>query len=242
MFVSAREGSGPLTIVGWYADASFTEEYRPRPEYQQSGFETDDEGNQFIYCVLSPLAVLIPPERRTLTVRGDHLRRSPIVYARGGARDKPWRQELVEVAVRAISDFGSYANGSERVVAPTIQYPDAEHRREVERRAVERVRAYLASHGYHVEDRQSDRCGDDLLALRNRQPSELHVEVKGTSLAGERFYITRNEYGYIDDPRWRLVIVSDVLNRATLRMLGKADVQREFRFDPIAWIVTPRTD
>src|SRR5216683_2353302 len=58
MFVAAREGSGPLTIVGWYADASFTEEYRPRPEYPQSGFETDDEGNQFLYCVLSPLAVL----------------------------------------------------------------------------------------------------------------------------------------------------------------------------------------
>jgi hypothetical protein len=102
------------------------------------------------------------------------------------------------------------------------------------------VRGYFRQRGYAVRDRQADKCGYDLLALRKRDKSEFHVEVKGTSLLGESFFITRNEYGYIDNPKWRLALVTDALSSATLRLLDAREVWRRFRFEPMTWIVVAR--
>jgi hypothetical protein len=66
------------------------------------------------------------------------------------------------------------------------------------------------------------------------------VEVKGTSLLGESFFISRNEYLYIDDPRWRLALVTDALNEATLRLLNAHAVRRQFTFEPMTWIAAAR--
>lgn len=42
IFVVARNGNGPLTVVGWYENAKFQREYTPRPEYEAGiDFETD---------------------------------------------------------------------------------------------------------------------------------------------------------------------------------------------------------
>lgn len=91
-----------------------------------------------------------------------------------------------------------------------------------------------------VEDRQAAKCGYDLLALRKRDGSELHVEVKGTSLLGEGFFISRNEYLYIDEPRWRLALVTDALNEAKLRLLDAHTARREFTFEPMTWIAAAK--
>jgi len=41
IFVSARNGNGPLTVVGWYEHATFEREYQERPEYESGqNFET----------------------------------------------------------------------------------------------------------------------------------------------------------------------------------------------------------
>src|SRR5438105_964049 len=48
IFVSARNGNGPLTVVGWYDNAIFHEEYAERREYFTSeDFETDVQGKRY---------------------------------------------------------------------------------------------------------------------------------------------------------------------------------------------------
>jgi len=52
VFVAAHNGNGPLTVVGWYENASFEPEYKERPEYKTGiDFETDVDGYSYIYCV-----------------------------------------------------------------------------------------------------------------------------------------------------------------------------------------------
>jgi hypothetical protein len=66
------------------------------------------------------------------------------------------------------------------------------------------------------------------------------VEVKGTSLLGESFFVSRNEYRYIDNSRWRLALVTDALNRATVRILSADEARRQFTFEPMTWIAVTR--
>ncbi len=40
--------NGPLTVIGWYENATLTDGYKPRPEYELSGgFETEADGESF---------------------------------------------------------------------------------------------------------------------------------------------------------------------------------------------------
>jgi hypothetical protein len=147
VFVAARDGSGPLTIVGWYENAVFSREYIPRPEYQETGFETDDDGNQYLYCVSSDRVLLIPLELRTTTIDGSHFRRAPIIYARGGQRSEPWRGALAAVAEDMLTRF-TFVDAN-----LVLQNASAEHGREVEGQAIDRARRHLTELGYSVLDR-----------------------------------------------------------------------------------------
>ena len=71
--------------------------------------------------------------------------------------------------------------------------------------------------------------------------AELHVEVKGTSLIGERFFISRTEREYMSNSKWRLALVSDALGKPVLRMLNARQVSAEFVFDPMTWMVGRKT-
>lgn len=99
IFVSARNGNGPLTVVGWYEQATFEREYQQRPEYESGhDFKTDVHGNKYVYCISSSSDQLITVENRNTTVPGDHFRRTPIIYARGNGQDDEWREELAILA------------------------------------------------------------------------------------------------------------------------------------------------
>lgn len=105
IFVAARNGGGPLTVVGWYDDAVFNKEYQIRPEYQlPSGFDKDSEGNEYTYCVHAEKGQLIPESERKIIVPGDHFKKSPIIYARRGKSSDQdlWRQEFVEIAKEVV--------------------------------------------------------------------------------------------------------------------------------------------
>lgn len=103
IFVSARNGNGPLTVVGWYEQAIFEREYQQRPEYEFGDFRTDVHGNQYVYCISSSSAHLIPVENRNITVPGDHFRRTPIIYAIGNGQDDEWREELAILAEEIVA-------------------------------------------------------------------------------------------------------------------------------------------
>ena len=233
IFVAAERGQGPLTVVGWYDHAQLEDEYQDRPEYGANvEFETDVEDVKFMYCIVSDSATLIPTADRTITISGKHFRRSPIVYVRGTESKDTWRTELAKFAVKMVKT-------SERVFQkagmPSVNFPDAKHRKKVEKAAINAVRTLLGRKGYNIRDRQKDYCGYDLLATRKRQPKELHIEVKGTSTSEMQFFMTENERNYMNNPKWRLAIVTSALTRPNVNMLNANQTQRAFNFSPIAW-------
>lgn len=230
IFVSARNGNGPLTVVDWYENATFCEEYTPRPEYDTTpSLERDVHGQKYSYCIEAERAHLIPTSLRSQIISGDHFKRTPILYARGNGKMEPWRRALASdaEAIRA-------KNTKTRSGPPTFVFPDAAHRMRVEKAAIAEAKKYLLTE-HHVRDRQKDNCGYDLLARHRATSNELHVEVKGTSSAIMHFYLSKKEFDYMHIPQWRLIVVCEALGRPRLEIFTAQEARRVFAIDPFAW-------
>ena len=231
IFVSARNGNGPLTVVGWYEDATLHSEYAARPEYStEDDFENDIHGAKYGYCISASTAHLIPVTARIQTISGDHFKRSPVLYARGNGKDDSWRDQLADLAETLIA---ASPEGTD-TPPPRIAFADAAHRKQVELAAIEAAKSFLRV-DHVITDRQKDNCGYDLLARNRKTGAELHVEVKGTSGAVKHFYMTRGEYRYMPSPQWRLIMVTDALVKPQLTLLTQRDVKRLFMLEPFAW-------
>lgn len=236
IFVSARRGTGPLTVVGWYDNATLHPEYFDRPEYNgESDFPTDVHGARFGYCISSSTAHLLPVPSRTQTVSGDHFKRSPVLYVRGNGKNDVWRRELAKLAEKLVANPPTDTDKP----PPTIAFPDAEHRKRVELAAVAAAKKLL-SKAHKVTDRQKDNCGFDLLARNRKTGEELHVEVKGTSGQTMHFYLTRREFRYMSTPQWRLLIVTDALTDPKPTLFTQKEAKRCFDIEAFAWEATVR--
>lgn len=238
IFVSAQNGNGPLTVVGWYKNAFFELEYCERPEYALGqDFATDVNNNKYVYCISSGLALLIPTENRNILVPGDHFKRTPIVYVRGNGKNDKWRLELATLAEEIAAKKPSIKEDKKY-----SGFPDHEHRNAVENASIIAAIQYLEGTGnsYKITDKQSDKCGYDLLATRAREPKELHVEVKGTSLCDMRFYMTDNEKKYMHNPKWRLIIVTNALENPKVSLLNATEVEKKFQFKAFSWEAFPK--
>jgi len=231
VFVSARNGNGPLTVVGWYENATLHAEYSDRPEYAtEPDFENDVHGMRFGYCISADTAHLIPVSSRTKTVSGDHFKRAPVLYLRGNGKNDAWRQELAKLAEEIVENPPPDTDKP----PPKIAFPDAEHRKNVELASIKAAVALLAK-THRVTDRQKDNCGYDLLARDLETNEELHVEVKGTSGSTMHFYLTRGEYRYMSTPQWRLLMVTDALTKPQLTLLTRKEVEKNFDLEAFAW-------
>jgi len=238
VFVAAELGKGPLKVVGWYKNAKFEKEYKPRPEYNDKiNFKTDINGDKYFYCVSSNEAVLIPSTQRSVQISGQHFRRSPIVYVRGNNYNERWRVKMAKLAETIIRGEKPETRDSGM---PTVVFPDAEHRKKVEKVSVNTATKYLENKGYTVENREKMNCGYDLLAIRNRTPKELHIEVKGTSTSIPYFYITENERNYMRNPKWRLALITNALNKKNIKILDFISVKSKFDDAPLAWYFYPK--
>jgi hypothetical protein len=236
IFVSARKGNGPLTVVGWYEDATLHPEYEDRPEYKtEPDFERDVDGKKYTYCMSTASAHLIPVGSRSQVVSGEHFKRSPVLYVRGNGKDEAWRRELAQLAEELVGSPPADID----VPPPTIAFPDPERRSLVEHAAIETAKAYLSEENM-VTDRQRDNCGYDLLARNRATGEEMHVEVKGTSSQTMHFYLTRNEYRYMLAPQWRLLIVTDALANAQVALFTHKEVKKLFDLEAFAWEATAR--
>ncbi|MBA3011052.1 MAG: DUF3883 domain-containing protein [Proteobacteria bacterium] len=225
VFVSARDGNGPLTVVGWYENATFEREYQSRPEYKSGiDFETDVDGNYYSYCISTNSANLIPNNKRDIVIPGNHFKRTPIVYAKGHGKKDEWRDEFTKIAEDIVK------NGVRQ-----SSFPEKELRQAVEEASIKEAFEYLKKKNYKVTDRQKDNCGYDLLAKREKSPQELHVEVKGTSLETKRFFMSRNERQYMPNPKWRLLIVTNALVYPEVTLLTEKQVETMFKFNVMSW-------
>ncbi|WP_248739436.1 DUF3883 domain-containing protein [Pseudomonas sp. MWU12-2029] len=230
IFVAARNGTGPLTVVGWYENAVFEYAYRDRPEYEVGDFEMDIQGHPYSYCFSADQATLIPLQLRQNVVSGDHFKRSPIIYVQGNGLNDAWRQDFAELAETIVGLAPVIAETK----APTFKFPDAEHRKRVEKAAIDKaIREF--DNEYRVTDRQKDNCGYDLLLVDRKTGEELHLEVKGTSTQVMHFYMTRNEQKYLSNPKWRLYMVTGALDRPQGRLMNFAEVTTVFDLVPFAW-------
>jgi hypothetical protein len=232
IFVAAKNGKGKLTIVGWYENATFHSNYLPRPEYKfESGFETDNEGMNYSYCISSENAYLVPPNERTKTISGKHFGRTPVIYVKGVQEKDDWRKKLSKLAQYYVT---SESNNTKKGWG----FPDKEHRDKVEEISIEIATKLLKKKKYKIKDRQKDNCGYDLLATRDNAPTELHVEVKGTSNKEMSFFISKNEKEHMLNPKWRLLIVTEALTNPRASLLNAAKVEKLFEFTPISWLAT----
>jgi hypothetical protein len=235
-FVSARKGNGPLTVVGWYEDATLHSEYSPRPEYTaEQDFETDVHGAKFGYCISAAVAHLIPVADRTQIISGDHFKRSPVLYVRGNGKNETWRRDLANLAEKIVKNPPADLDKP----PPKIAFPDQEHRKKVELAAINVAKKYLAKES-RVTDRQLHKCGYDLLARNRATGEELHVEVKGTAGEAMHFYMTRGEYRYMHSPQWRLIMVTNALKKPKLTILTSREVKKVFELEAFAWEATVR--
>ena len=236
IFVSARNGNGPLTVVGWYEDATLHSEYTDRPEYNtEPDFDTDVHGEKFGYCISADIAHLIPVGSRTQKISGDHFRKSPVLYLRGNGKNESWRQELATLAEELVANPPSDTDSA----PPRITFPDPEHRKKVELAAINAAIKYLSKENT-VTDRQKHHCGYDLLARHRETGEELHVEVKGTSNEIMHFYMTRGEYHHMPTPQWRMIMVTHALAKPKLTLLSYKEVMKVFDLKPFAWEATAR--
>ncbi|MBU1106393.1 MAG: DUF3883 domain-containing protein [Candidatus Riflebacteria bacterium] len=230
VFVAAYEGTGPLTVVGWYENALFEHDWCERPEYEAGiDFELDSDGSNFYYCIQGKKAFFIDPEKRQITVPGKHFARTSIVYILPENSSEPWRNEFYKIFQQVKSE------GASQLTAGSIKKVRPKPNPEVEKVAVAFTMNYFSKQGYQIIDRQADNCGYDIIARSDR--GELHVEIKGTSLSEKTFIWTRNERNYSFNPRWRLAIVTNCLSTPKLTILERRQIEKAFIETPLQWEV-----
>ena len=135
--------------------------------------------------------------------------------------------------VRVLDDFIQHR--SNHTSHPSLSFPDSEHRKKVEKAAIREATNHLVGLGFEIINREKENCGYDLLATRGVEPTELHVEVKGTSSEVPEFYISRNEKRYMSRAEWRLILVTEALTSPNVKLLTRQEVEVMFLFSPLAW-------
>lgn len=229
IFVAARNGNGPLTVVGYYENASFERGYVDRPEYDFGDFELDVHENRYSYCFSADKATLIPLHMRQITVSSDHFRRSPVIYVQGTDKNDAWRQEFAELALDIVNN--PPVDDTEQ---PAFKFPDPARRKAVEKAAINHAIATFEA-DYRITDRQADCCGYDLLLIHRETSEEIHLEVKGTGGDVMHFFLTRNEQKYVSNPRWRLFMVTSALEHPEGTLMDIDEVAEVFDLVPFAW-------
>lgn len=141
---------------------------------------------------------------------------------------------------RPISDVNGIlflsSNDDLKVEVTSPSFPDQEIRKKIEISAVDFVTSYYERLGFRVIDRQKDNCGYDLLVEKSKET--LKIEVKGTSLSKQRFFLSRNEKAKSADPLWRLAIVIKALSNPELEIFNTTQMENRFNFEALSWECT----
>lgn len=242
VFVATEPEGAGLVIVGWYRDAQvWRERVRPSPGKPKA------YGH---FCsALAKDCVLLPPGKRRhripSQVKGAFGRSNVCYVLEADGRQKPG--EWIEEALDYIDDYA----GPNVLTAPEAAIEDdveaaaedalagaggqgfartAAERKAIEAHSMERAIRHFRKENYQVEDVSKTRSYD----LECRKGSQiLHVEVKGTTTAGEQIVLTANEVRHAQNSRHDCVLF--VLHGITLRKHkasgGTIALQRPWRPD-----------
>lgn len=225
VFVAKAPVGGGCWIVGWYRNAEvWRERIRPSPGKPKA--------HGHLCKALVKDCVLLPPGKRRHRVPSrveGAFGRSNVCYSlEADGTPKPGRwiedaldyidnyqgpnvltapesaiEEEVEAAAEdALAGGGAGGQGFARTAA---------ERKAIEDHSMDRAKRYFRKENYRVEDVSKTRSYD----LECRKGSRvLHVEVKGTTTAGEQIALTPNEVKHAQNPRHDCVLF--VLHGITL--------------------------
>jgi hypothetical protein len=131
-------------------------------------------------------------------------------------------------------DIDDVARQAEQLVSGG-GFGTTEENRKVEAAAIAHVREYFRAHGCAVRDVSATKCGYDLECRRGRVT--MHVEVKGTRGAEQKFILTRNEERtWKSDTHFRLALVTNVLSSPTLFQFRGPRALSRICLEPIAYV------
>lgn len=237
----ARKG---IHIVGWFKDAELAGKYLVRPE----GFDPASSVpiDNYYYSIRSRSAWFVPPEYRTDPFSHPSVRQGKYSFLAGPdveiTTNKQKVKSLIVERLRKLAkvaihnpDTSTAPDRDNDEVDPLGGFGTSEHRKQVETAAVEAAIQHLSKLGYSSISREKDNIGYDLEATHRKDGSLLHVEVKGTSGAELRFFMTTNEYIYRESPEWRLAMIINTLTKPKVYLLSLKEVERDFDLHPMVW-------
>lgn len=235
-------------VVGWYDNATLMGKSIPRPEYDAGGgFRCDAQGVDFSYSIQSDTAFFVPPEARTNPFSHPSVRQAMFSYLEGpGLVTTPDKAEVLAILEGELARLRPLAiaqpnpaNAPDELddnIDPLGRFGTPEHRRNVELAAERAVTAELVRLGYDVIRRSDEKIGYDLQAISKQNGSELYVEVKGTSGADRRFYMTPKELEFASVYGWRLAMVTDALDNPHVTLFTCKQMEQCFSLQPMVWI------
>ncbi|MDH5737373.1 MAG: DUF3883 domain-containing protein [Gammaproteobacteria bacterium] len=252
-----HNGTGKLCLVGWHENATITSEYIDRPEYRSNEkFPKDANNRKFFYHYTARRGFCIPANKRDFfpnVILGERkLGSAKVVYLRGhnqtqkaiagNKAENKWREILAKKSIEYISNYSDHDNDEVVITGSnSIVCPDEKKKKAVESIAIDMAEKYLKKEGFGlINNREKERgIGYDLQAInRNKEKYyELHVEVKGTSLCNERFFLSRNEYNAAEsDKHWRLIVVSNALEkRPKINFYTWKEARKKFNIESLSW-------
>lgn len=240
-------------IVGWYENATLIGEWLDPPKDRKKKSTGDGRpGYDWSYCIVSSSAWFIPPEQRTMPFSHTSIRQGKYSFLCGpnlkrrDAKAEANKGQVLQILNRhmtKLKDVAVHNPDADVLPDPALNEVDPlrgfgtpEQRKKVEEAAEKKVIAHFGKQGYDCVNMTKVVCGYDFKFIKGRQ--ELHVEVKGTSGAVERFYLTRNEFknGLEINPRWLLAIVTDALTRnAKVSVMKPQEVKIRFDLEPLSY-------
>ena len=237
-----------IHIVGWYEDASLLGTWGNVPETRAHFPVSDsDPDERWFYCITSESAYFVPPEKRTMPFAHRSVRQGSFSFLRGpGVRTTQNKDEVLEYLKRRMKElkFTVIENPTNDTAPdlgaepgdPLRGFGTPEHRKRVEKAAEEAVKGHYK--GYSCTDVTKKNLGFDFIFRRGR--TEHHVEVKGTSGELPRFFMTRNEDSYRENPMWRFAIVTNALGpKPTVRVYNNRNFKRTFELEPYVYSGMP---
>lgn len=234
-----------IHIVGWYEDATLIGRSVRLP---LGARPAATETKSWTYCIQSKSAFFIPAPQRTVPFSDPSVRQGKYSFLTGpDVSSSPGKRRVLALLQTRLSQFRGVAIHNPNEINlpdpelnpsdPLIGFGTPEHRKSVELAAEREVVAYYRSKGFNEERVAHLPCGFDYVFKKGRTVHR--VEIKGTSAAEERFYITRNEHNHCSDPGWRLGMVTSALSeKPHVKMYDVGEFKAAFDLDPYVFIGT----
>ena len=239
-----------IHIVGWYEDANLLGTWSNVPETRAHLPVSDSDSDEgWLYCITSRTAYFVPPEKRTMPFTHRSVGMGKYSFLCGPRVQKTANKEKVlkylkrrmkklkSSVIENPTDETAPDPGAEPG-GPLRGFGTPEHRKKVEKAAEEAVKRHYCAKGFSYKDKTKKNLGFDFIFRKGR--TQHHVEIKGTSGDLPRFFMTRNENAYRENPAWRFAIVTDALGpRPTIRVYDNRQFEKTFELDPYVYTGMP---